>query len=338
MVHIERKTSVPRLGLALLTASLLLTSCDRAPAPPPPDEQPPLARIVTLAPALTQIVIDLGKGDLLVGVCTDDPAAPKGLKTVGDYRHIDEEALLALHPTLVFTMFGQEGANSRLEDLGQVHHFRVVSYDTPHSIEEMEEIISEADVLRAGAGGRGMGAVLGNWEAGWKLMLKVQMELAALEDLTLTLDSKPTVLLLIGTHPLLAIGPRSVHDAVLNRYCGARNAAWNLVGNAPQISRERILEEKPDIVILMQPHGAALKSVDEDDRLAELRGLDIPAVKNQKIFLLDEPRGLLESSSLPAIAQELAKIIHPDLGEKIDAAMVAATQPRPPRHPAATQP
>jgi ABC-type Fe3+-hydroxamate transport system substrate-binding protein len=326
--------------VAILAACVLLSGCDRSPAPPTPPApaQLPLARVVTLAPALTQIVIDLGKGDLLVGVCSDDPVAPKGMKTIGDYRHVDEEALVALHPTVVFTMFGQEGANTRLEDLGQVHHFRVVSYDSPHSIEEMEEIICEGDVLRSGAAGRGVGAVLGNWEAGWKLMLKVQMELAGLEELTLNLENKPTVLLLIGTHPLMAVGPHSVHDALLNRYCGARNAAWNLVGNAPQISRERILEAKPDIIVLIQPNGAPLQSVDQDDRLSELRGLDVPAVKNNKVYLLDDPRGMLESSSLPVVAENLAKVLHPDLTAKIDAAMVAATQPKAEKPAPATQP
>jgi ABC-type hemin transport system substrate-binding protein len=346
MAYPDDVIRVPRLALLLLAAAVLLAACGRAPAPQPaPVVQPPLARIVSLAPELTQMVMDLGKGDLLVGVCSDDPAAPKGLRTVGDYRHIDEESLVALRPTLVLTMFGQEGPNTRLDDLGQVHQFRVVGYPSPHRIREMEEIISDPEGLTVGNAGRGVGTVLGDYEGGWKLMLKVQMELGALEDLTLRLSSKPAVLLLIGTHPLLAVGPESVHSDLLLHYCGARNAAWNLVGNAPQISRERILEAQPDIIILIQPNGDPLKSVDDDDRLTELRGLEVPAVKDHKIFLLDDPRGMLESSSLPVIASKLAKIINPDLAEKIDSAMAAATaaatqpiKPRTPDRPAATQP
>jgi len=51
---------------ALLVALPLLAACGGR--PPPPATTPP-ARVVSLAPSITEIVYALGAGDRLVGVC-----------------------------------------------------------------------------------------------------------------------------------------------------------------------------------------------------------------------------------------------------------------------------
>jgi len=60
-------------------------------------------RVVSLAPAITEIVFALGKGDTLVGVtkfCDYPPLAQKIAK-VGGYLDVNMEALLALAPEIV---------------------------------------------------------------------------------------------------------------------------------------------------------------------------------------------------------------------------------------------
>jgi iron complex transport system substrate-binding protein len=60
-------------------------------------------RVVSLAPALTEIVFALGKGDRLVGVTKfcDYPLAAQKIKKVGGFLDINIEVLLALSPEIV---------------------------------------------------------------------------------------------------------------------------------------------------------------------------------------------------------------------------------------------
>lgn len=65
-------------------------------------QQPP-ARIVSLAPHITELVFAAGAGDLLVGVSeySDYPAAAQNLPRVGDGFRVDLEQVAALEPDVV---------------------------------------------------------------------------------------------------------------------------------------------------------------------------------------------------------------------------------------------
>ena len=61
-------------------------------------------RVVSLAPSLSEIVVELGSADLLVGVLDagDRPAELKDLPSVGRYGQLDMERLLSLKPDALF--------------------------------------------------------------------------------------------------------------------------------------------------------------------------------------------------------------------------------------------
>src|SRR3989442_14942040 len=77
------KTSRMRRPTLLLALPLLAACGGR---PPPPATTPP-ARVVSLAPSITEIVYALGGGDRLVGVCAqgDYPPAPARRPRAGGY-------------------------------------------------------------------------------------------------------------------------------------------------------------------------------------------------------------------------------------------------------------
>ena len=72
-------------------------------------------RVVSLAPSLTEIMLDLGAGDLLVGVLDggDRPDALAGLPSVGRYGQLQAESLLALKPDLVLLWPDSVGSAGR---------------------------------------------------------------------------------------------------------------------------------------------------------------------------------------------------------------------------------
>ncbi|HEY0840310.1 MAG TPA: helical backbone metal receptor, partial [Vulgatibacter sp.] len=107
------------IGLCLLG----LPSLAGAQAPyrlgPEPAAKP--ARVVTLAPSLSEIVLELGAGDTLAGVSRyDDDPAVAALPRVGGYLDPSPEAILALRPDLLLVepSPGNRAVVERLAGLG----------------------------------------------------------------------------------------------------------------------------------------------------------------------------------------------------------------------------
>jgi iron complex transport system substrate-binding protein len=136
----------------------------------------------------------------------------------------------------------------------------------------------------------------------------------------------PRVLLLIGTHPLMASGPHTVLDDMLH-YAGGRNAVADATVGAPTLSQERLIGIDPDVILLFDPRGQPLRGVADDPRLAELRGLPLRAVQNQRIHLIDDPLAVLPGTSLTRVAAAMAKLIHPELAPDIERTMSIAPPP-----------
>ena len=355
--------------VVMLVSLLLVAGCDRPPQKPattqgagsPGDPDTPQTRIVTLAPALTQMLVDLGQTHLLVGVARNDNAAPAGLPTVGDTFDINTEALLSVKPTLVLMMSTKENTAKFLSDLGQSHGFEVVAYPSPKSVEDVANILidqSELDPTAPKPQIPSLGAVLHIPRRAVTTSLELMMRLGQIEKaltsapgITPGTSSSGThpgtypgtirkrVLMVIGTGPLMASGPGTTHHQLLS-FLNARNAAEDATVEAPTFDREKLLACQPDVVLLLLPNAPALQALDQDPRLAIFRGLDIPAVKNKQIVLINDPLVLLPSSSLPRIVAAMAKAIHPQRAAEVDAAMTAELLPHDARatQPAAHQP
>src|SRR5471032_1694413 len=79
-------------------------------------------RVVSLAPSLTEIVVELGAADLLIGVLDggDRPPEVATLPSVGRYGQLEMERLLSLKPDLLLLWPGSVGVAQRgqLQRLG----------------------------------------------------------------------------------------------------------------------------------------------------------------------------------------------------------------------------
>src|SRR5205814_5026366 len=100
--HVDKRPGARerhRMRTAIL-AAVVLGGCASAPTPAPTG---PPARVVSLAPSITEVVYALGAGERLVGVCAqcDYPAAVASLPRVGGYLVPSVEVTLARRPDLV---------------------------------------------------------------------------------------------------------------------------------------------------------------------------------------------------------------------------------------------
>src|SRR2546428_3654019 len=148
---------------ALLVALPLLGACGGR---PPPAAPTPPARVVSLAPSITEIVYALGAGDRLVGVCAqcDYPPAAARLPRVGGYLVPSVEAVVAARPDVVLVVPspGNRDAVRAVEQAG----VRVV-------------VVQDRTLADLWASMRAVAATLGRGEAGEHLVADVQGQLEA---------------------------------------------------------------------------------------------------------------------------------------------------------------
>ena len=282
-------------------------------------------RIVTLSPAISQMLVDMDLANAIVGVAQHDYAAPPNLPVVGNYIDLNIEILMVLRPTHVLTMHTRGQPPWPLRRMASEGRFRLVSYFAPLAVVEVANVLmpDPAGELTQFPPPPGLGQVLGVPEIAQQLKQRMLAKMRKIKQITAG-RLRPRVLMAITTNPIMASGPGTTHDEMLT-IAGGVNAAAGARVTAPTYDREGLLRLNPQLILILAPSALPLKSIEEDPRLAGLRNLPIPAVRQQRIVLMNDPLVLLPSSCIPRITADMAKAIHPDLAAQIDQLMVDIT-------------
>lgn len=212
---------------ALLLASLLAaTWLGPKPAPRP-------ARIATLAPSLTELVLALGAGDRLVGVSRyDDAPEVKKLPKLGGLMDPSPEAILAAKPDLLVA----EPSPTSQPVLQRVAELGVPVMEV--GLSSLAEVESTE---------RALGKALGVPEKGEALarQLESRLEKARAEA---SKRPHPRVLMVYGWQPLVVAGPGSFADELL-RACGGVNAAHLAKSAYATYSAEAAAAARPELIL-----------------------------------------------------------------------------------------
>lgn len=312
-----RSTSIRRLIVLLAALALTATAaCERRSHSPAPSAKP---RLVSLSPAMTQMILDLGKGDEIVAVGTYDPVAPAGAKVVGDLYRIDYEQLLALQPTDIFIQPPASGVPDKLKELAAAHGWRVHSY----------RIETLADMLNALRGEHfetdptmGVGGALGVPLAAQDLAAKIEVQLASIA-IVMADQAKPRVLALISEQPLTAVGPGTFLDELL-RLAGSQSVMAHAKAPYPSLTLERVIALAPDVIVVLDTSGRPDETWTPP---ATLSGLNVPAAKNGRIVRLSGQTVGLPSTTVVDTTMKLVQLLHPDR------AAVRGLLPNDPRKP-----
>ncbi|AZF28849.1 cobalamin-binding protein [Pseudomonas sp. R2-60-08W] len=192
-------------------------------------------RVVSLAPSLSEIVVELGAGDLLVGVLDggDRPAQLASVPSVGRYGQLDMERLLSLKPDLILLWPGSIGAAQR-EQLQRLN--LPVYIAEPHSLEQLTAQV------------QAIAEQLGRGEAGRVLADKLRQRLADLRQRYQRAEPV-RVFYQVWNQPLYTVGGGQIISDALT-VCGARNVFDDLTLPAPQVSIESVLQRDPELILV----------------------------------------------------------------------------------------
>lgn len=208
-----------------LLAACLLALCPALPA---------AERVVSLAPSMSEIMLELGAESRLVGLLDGGPrpAGLAGVPSVGRYGQVQLETLLALEPDLLLLWPDSVPAAQR----AQLESFGIPLYvGEPHSLEQLAEQFAEIG-QRVGAEARGRA-------------LREQFN-AGLAGLRQRYRREPPVAVFyqVWHQPLYTLGGRQIVSDAL-RVCGARNLFAELQLPAPQVNVEAVLQRAPAVIL-----------------------------------------------------------------------------------------
>lgn len=194
----------------------------------------PAARIVSLAPHLTELAYAAGAGPALVGVAefSDFPDSARALPRVGGSDGIDIEAILALRADLVLAWPGSGNARAldRLAALGLA-----VFRSEPRMLDDIPRTIER------------LGRLAGTDGAATRAAAEFRARAARLRVRYGRLP-KVRVFYEVWDRPLLTVNGRHVISRVIE-LCGGENVFAGLPQLVPAIDRESVLRADPDVIV-----------------------------------------------------------------------------------------
>jgi iron complex transport system substrate-binding protein len=255
----------------------------------------PLIRVVSLAPSLTETSYDVGGGGVLVGATrfATFPEAAARLPKVGTYVALDVEKIVSLRPQLCLAIRdgNPKASVERLESLG----IPVYVFD-PKSLEDVVDTVSRlGDIYRTETTSSALASGY------YQRLNRVAQQLEGVKE-------RPRVFFQIDAQPIISAGDNTFLNQLLVR-SGAVNLAADRSGY-PRYSWEELLGLMPDVVLLASMGGGY---TDQELRSRWETWPQIPAVSNQRLYVVDADLFDRPSPRLIDALEYLVGLLHPNL-------------------------
>jgi len=251
-------------------------------------------RVLSLAPSITEMIFALRAEDKLVGATrySNFPPAAKKLPRVGSYVQLDLERIVAIKPDLCIAI--KDGNPRRAADAIKDLGIPVFAID-PHSIEQ----IQEAFLL--------LGEILEVPEKAGELVADMEHRLVLVKQKVASSRVRPRVFFQIADIPIVSAGKDSYIDKLITM-AGGSNLAGNLAGY-PRFSWENIMLLQPEVVLISSMAGGRSPEV---LKASWLRWPEIPAVRNDRLYVVNADLFNRPTSRLITGLEILADILHPE--------------------------
>jgi len=278
-----------RYSICLLAAASLLAGCGEE-GPPPGGASP---RIITLSPALTQIVFDMGCGDHVIGV-TKHCTLPGGQsRRTFDALQLSAEVLLAAEPDVILHEWDSPvfAGVRRIEPDIRIERFRL------HSLGD----ITDATVR--------IGEILGAPAAAAAALQRFEAKLDAVRA-RVRGKARPRTLFVMGLPADPAVLGAGSFSAELVEVAGGTDASAGMPGSKPWYPTvmEAIIKARPEVLICHASPDKAAAAAREWSRWQ-----DLPAAQAGRVVVVTDDRYVRPGPRVADMAEKIARIIHPEL-------------------------
>jgi len=232
-------------------------------------------RIVSTAPSNTEILFSLGLGEKIVGVTNycNYPEETKNMVKIGEISPLNYEKIISLNPDLVLAYGGFQLKNiPRLRELG-------ISTIVLEPL-NLKDTFKSINMIATACGVPEKGSALVD-----SLMKRVDKIKSKASVIPLSL--RPKIFVGGTSDSIFTPGAGTLFNELITM-AGGQNIASSL-SFWKKISPEFVIEAEPDIIIV--PVG--VMNQEEISKIKEIISLrsgwsNIPAVKNNKIFIVNE--------------------------------------------------
>ena len=264
--------------------------------------QRPAQRIVSLVPAVTEMLFAIGGGPQVVAVSSYDEYPPqvKSLPRVGALLDPDVERILSLRPQLVVSY----GSQTDLQ--GQLKRASIAVYSYRH-----------AGIAGIFATMRELGTATGHSADAERLAKSIKGQLdhirARVKD-----RRRPRTLLVFERDPqtlrgLYVSGGRGFLHEMLE-IAGGANVFADVDREAVQPSHETLIARAPEVIVEIRATGMlSVAGAEGKDREAWNVLASIPAVRNGRMHFMNGEHLLVPGPRVAQGTEAFARALHPDL-------------------------
>jgi iron complex transport system substrate-binding protein len=286
----------------LAVVAALLATLAAAPhqqVPQSPHQQ--IARIISLVPAVTEMLYEIGAGPRLVGVSSYDEYPPevKRLPNVGALLDPNVERILSLKPDLVVVYGSQTDLKQQLARAG------IGVFDYRHA-----GLAGVASTIRA------IGARTGDSGRAAELATQIERGIDAIRRRVANAP-RPRTLLVFGRERMALRGIYAsggtgfIHDMLVA--AGGDNVFADVKTEAVQATTEQILARRPEVIVETRAANSAFPTGERQAEIDVWKALgSVPAVRNGRIVFLFDDRVVIPGPRVVQGTEALARALHPD--------------------------
>lgn len=257
------------------------------------------SRIVSLVPAASEFLFEIGAGPRVVGIGSYDhvPDAFRRLPRVGGLLDPDVERILSLKPDLVVVYATQEPLIERLSR-ASIPMFRYQHRDLADVTDTMRQIGTRIGLVSAAA------------DAASAIEQRLANVRAAVSGRT-----RPKTLLVFGREAgtLRQIhasgGFGFLHD--LLETAGGLDVMADIKRESVEMSTEMVLARAPAVIIELRYGRSAEVEREQDQQRAWSLLPSLPAVRTGRIHLLIGDEFVVPGPRVALVAERFARVLHP---------------------------
>ena len=261
-------------------------------------------RIISLVPATTEMLVVMGAGHRIAGVSDYDRFPPEVAKLpkVGGLIDPNVERIISLKPDLVIVYDTQTDLKQQL-DRARIPTFRYVHRGLPDITETM----------------RMLGDRIGAKDAANAAAARIEAQLGAVKA-RVAGRPRPSTLLVFGRdagalrHIDASGGYGFLHDVL--ELAGGTDVLGDLKQQSVDVSTEMILRRAPEAIIELH-YGESLKTDRIEDERKVWNALpSVPAVKNNRVYLLRGDEFVVPGPRIVIAAERFAQTLHPEVFQR----------------------